>query len=286
MKKRNIAIILAIIMCLGTAIGVTAVGLIKPTMSITAQAGIYTVEVSGLDRSQAKDLEKIIGKYLDDLEEDEDEDDYNCEKETTNIVYLVRNNRLYYISNGAETYIDTVCDGEIGVDKYNNVVFINEDYEGRYIYNTNKYPTKTKKVATSAKNLVMENNIVTGIKYASGKYTKTTNSFISNTKNEKQAVIYCANSSYLRFIKAGVNSNITTTLKKKADNCVAVTAEGNIIYVTTSNYVYKISDVENLATVTSSTPSKLSEKKVVDLNITEGTAVEYVYSDGSTKKIK
>lgn len=287
MKKKIIAIIMAVIMCLCTTAIVSAIGLLKPTMEITSQDGVYTVKVTGLTRSQAKDLEKIIGKYLDNLEKDyDDDDDDSYEEEDSNVVYLVRNNELYYISDGAEIYIDTVCNNEIGVDKYNNVVYINEDYEGRYIYNTNKYPTKTKRVATSAKNLVNDENVVTGIDYASGRYTKTTDSFINNTRNEKQAVIYYSNDSYLHFIKSGVNNRIATTLEKDADNCIAVTAEGNIIYVTTSGYVYEIKDVVNLGKVTSSTPSRLSEKKVVDLNITGGTAVEYVYSNGSTKKIK
>lgn len=288
MKKTIIVIVLAVIMCLGTAISVMAVGLLKPTMSITAQNAIYTIEITGLNRPQAKELENIIGKYLDGLEKDChcNDDDYYYEEETRCIVYLVRNNELYYISDNTEVYIDTVCDDEIGVDKYNNIVYINEDYEGRYIYNTNKYPTRSQRIVNSAKNLVIEENVVTGIDYASDRYTKTIDSFINNSKNEKQTVIYNSNSSYLYFINAGTNNRIASTINKKADNGVAITAKGSIIYVTTSGYVYEISDVENMLNVTSSMPSRLSEKKVVDLNIKDGTAVEYVYSNGNTKKIK
>ena len=285
MKKFAAIALAIIILCAGT---VFAVGLLKPTMKITVQDGVYTITISGLTRTQSKELEQIINNYLAGLEKDYQ---YNPpyeeeELEPSAVVYLVRNNELYHIEDGRETYIDTVCDGEIGVDEYNNVVYINEDYEARYVYSTNKYPTKTKAVVSSAKNLVKTSNIVTGVDYASGRYTKTIENFIKTANNTLPVVIYEQAGSQLRAIKAGEYIRITSSISTKADNPIGVTESGSLIYVATSGYVYEIKDVEYLLKIKSTTPTKLSEKNVADLEIDYGTATEYVYSNGSYKKIK
>ena len=289
MKKIISIIAIAIAICLMVSVTVSAVGLLKPTMQITVKSGVYTIEVSGLTRSQSKDLEKIIGDYLDGLEKDDD--DYESSgnegyKEPTAIVYLVKNGELYHVENGQETYIDTIASGEIGVDKYNNVVYIDDSNVARYIYDTNDYPTSTKKVISSAKNLEEDGYIVTGVDYASGNYTKTTTSFIKDSGNRTPVVIYELSGSNLRVLKLGEYIRITSSVTKKAENPIAVTADGSIVYVTTSGYVYEIEDVEYLTKVKSTTPTRLSERKVVDFNIDNGTATEYVYSNGSTAEIE
>jgi len=288
MKKKALAIVLIAVLMCSITITAFAVGLLKPTMQITVQGGVYTIEITGLTRSQSKDLEKIINNYLADLEKDDyDEDDSEDEyDEPLAIVYLVRNNKLYHIENGEETYIDTVCAGEIGVDEYNNVVYINESYNARYIYNTNDSPTKTKSITSSAKNLEVSGNVVTGVDYASGRYTKTTSSFINDAGNEIPIVIYEQAGSQLRVRKLGEYIRITSSISTKADNPIAVTEEGSIVYVTTSGYVYEIEDVEYLTKIKSTTPTRLSIKNIADIEIDNGTATEYVYSNGNKTEIK
>jgi len=285
MKKIISFLAIALVLCF--TITVSAVGLLKPTMQITVKSGVYTIEVSGLTRSQSKDLEKIIDNYLTSLEKDDcDCSDDEGYKEPTAIVYLVRNGKLYHVENGQENYIDTIAEGEIGVDKYNNVVYIDDSNVARYIYNTNDYPTSTKKVVSSAKNLEEDGYIVTGVDYASGRYTKTSTSFIKNSGNDTPVVIYELSGSNLRVLKLGEYVRITSSVSKKADNPIAVTADGSIVYVTTSGYVYEIENVEYLTKVKSTTPTKLSKRSVVDFEIDNGTATEYIYSNGKTAEIE
>lgn len=281
MKKIiSLALALVMVLCCTT---VLAVGLLKPTMQVTVQGGVYTIEITGLTRSESKELEKIIDEYLKDLEDDDYAKDYD---EPLAVVYLVRDNKLYHIEDGEETYIDTVCTGEIGVDEYDNVVYINEDYKAKYIYNTNDYPTKTKSITSSAKNLDVSGNVVIGVDYASGTKTKTETSFIKNAGNELPVVIYEQAGSQLRVRKLGEYIRITSSISTKADTPIAVTADGDIIYVTSSGYVYEIRDVEYLTKIKSTTPTRLSVKNIADIEIDNGTATEYVYSSGKTEEIE
>ena len=287
MKKKILSILLTIvILCSVTT--VFAVGYLKPTMKITAQSGVYTIEVSGLTRTQSQQLEKLIGNYLNgDRDYDNDYDyDYDDYYEPLAVVYLVKDNKLYHVEEGKETYIDTVCDGEIGVDEYNNVVYINENYSARYIYNTNRYPTSTKNITSSAKNLKKQDNVVTGVDYVSGRYTKTIDNFMSDTRNDLPVVIYEQVGSSLRVIKLGSYVRMSSSISTRAENPIAVTEDGSIIYVTTTGYVYEIKGVEYLTSIKSTTPTRLSIKNIADIEIYRGTATKFVYSDGETINIK
>lgn len=282
--KKIISIAIALVLCF--AVAVSAVGLLKPTMQITAKSGVYTIEVSGLTRTQSNDLEKIIDCYLKSLEKDDCGSSKNeAYNEVKAIVYLVRNNKLYHIENGQEKYIDTIAKGEIGVDKYNNVVYIDDSNIARYIYNTNDYPTSIKKVISSAKNLDKNGNVVTGVDYASGNYTKTITSFIKDSGNDIPVVIYEQSGSNLRVLKLGEYVRVTSSISKNANNPIAVTEEGNIVYVTISGYVYEIEDVENLTKITSTTPTRIDTKNVKDIEIYDGTATEYVLKNGKREEI-
>lgn len=289
MKKKLLSILLAIVLlCSVTVTTAFAVGYLKPTMEVTVQGGVYTIEVSGLTRTQSQQLERLIGNYLDgDRDDDYDYDyDYDDYYEPLAVVYLVRDNKLYHVADGKETYIDTVCDGEIGVDEYNNVVYINENYYARYIYNTNRYPTSTRNITSSAKNLEKQGNVVTGVDYASGNYTKTINSFIKDARNDLPVVIYEQVGSSLRAIKLGEYIRITSSISTKADNPIAVTKDGDLVYVTSSGYVYEIRGVETLTKVKTTTPIRLSVKRVADIEIYGGSATEFIYSNGDTIQIK
>lgn len=288
MKKKLLGILLAIVLlCSVTVTTAFAVGYLKPTMQVTVQGGVYTIEVSGLTRTQSQQLEKLIGNYLNGDRDDDYEYDYDDSYyEPLAVVYLVRDNKLYHVEDGKETYIDTVCDGEIGVDEYNNVVYINENYYARYIYNTNRYPTSTKNITSSAKNLDKQGNVVIGVDYASGNYTKTTSSFIKDAGNDLPVVIYEQVGTSLRAIKLGEYIRITSSISTRAENPIAVTKGGDLIYVTSSGYVYEIRDVETLTKVKSTTPVRLSVKKVADIEIYGGSATEFIYSNGDTIQIK
>lgn len=284
MKKLLATLVVAILICSITA---GAVGLLKPTMRVTVYNSQYTIEVSGLNRTQSQELEKIINYYLDSLDKNcPGDDSYTEVYEPTNMVYLVRNNKLYHIAEGKETYIDTVCSGEIGIDAYNNVVYINEDYKAKYIYNTNDYPTKTKNITSSAKNLVKQGNVVTGVDYASGKTTKTNTSFIKDAGNELPVVVYEQVGSSLRAIKCGEFIRITSLVSTKAENPVAVTKSGKLVYVTSTGYLYGIGDVENITEIKTTTPKKVAAGGIYDLVISSGTATAYVHSYGKTAEIE
>lgn len=282
--KKIISIAIAFVLCF--TITVSAVGLLKPTMEITVQGGVYTIEITGLTRSQSQDIEKMINDYLDDSDDCDNDDSYeDVEVEPSAIVYLVKNNKLYHIEDGKENYIDTVCDGEIGVDKYNNVVYINEDYKAKYIYNTNEYPTKTKSITSKAKNLVNDDYVVTGVDFASGNYTKTNTSFIKDSKNELPVVIYEQVKTQLMVKKLGEYIRISSSIYTKAENPIAVTSDGNIVYIVPLGYAYEIENVENLTKIKSTTPSRLSIRSVEDIVIEDGTATKFLKKNGTYTEI-
>jgi len=133
--------------------------------------------------------------------------------------------------------------------------------------------------------LVNDDDVITGVDYTSGKNTKTNTSFIKDSKNELPVVIYEQEAGQLRVRKKGEYIRLSSSVSKQADNPIGVTEGGNIVYVTTSGYVYEIKNVEYLTEIKSTTPTRLFGR-IVDLNIEDGTAIEYVYSNGKTEEIE
>lgn len=280
MKKRAIAMVLAIVMC--SAVGYAAARSIPSVAIINEGSEGYTVVVKGLTKGEAQDIEELVSDYLDG-NVSISTGEYYVRTDAVSIAYFLdKNGVLYSLQNGSKVKIDTLDKKniQIGIDKKDGLVWINSSGYGMYIPDT-KYPTTTKTITKNGKALNKSSNYVTGIKTTSG--TEETSFITNNSKNAKPIVLYIESGSTFYVVRGGYSDKtLLSNLNTSADLAVEYLSWSEFVLIDAKGGAYNMYDPETAPT---RSLEEISIKKKAKNILVTGGQYYLEYTDGTKEKL-